>query len=69
MVLFPSNTGSVNTSGYFLGIPLQTETETGITYSSVSQRVVRVPLVVREGLPGGARVTSIFSQKPGFTAF
>ena len=29
--------------------------------------MVRVPLVVREGLPGGTRVTSIFSQKPGFT--
>jgi len=25
--------------------------------------------VVREGLPGGTRVTSISSQKPGFTAF
>jgi len=31
--------------------------------------VVRVPLVVREGLPGGTRVTYIFTQKPGFTAF
>jgi len=28
-----------------------------------------VPLVVREGLPGGTRVTSILSQKPGFTDF
>ena len=26
-------------------------------------------LVVREGLPGGTRVTSVFSQKPGFRAF
>jgi len=34
MVLFPSNTGSVNTSMCFLGIPLQTEAETGITYSN-----------------------------------
>jgi len=25
--------------------------------------------VVREGLPGGTRVTSIFSQKPGFHSF
>jgi len=31
--------------------------------------MVRVPLVVREGLPGGTRVTSSFSQKPEFTAF
>jgi len=31
--------------------------------------VVRVPLVVREGLPGGMQVTSIFSQKPGFRGF
>jgi len=30
--------------------------------------VVRVPLVVREDLPGGTRVTSIVSQKPVFTA-
>jgi len=27
-----------------------------------SQPVVRVPLVVREGLPGGARVTTIFTK-------
>jgi len=27
--------------------------------------VVRVPLVVREGLPGGTRETYIFSQIPG----
>jgi len=33
------------------------------------QPVVCVPLVVREGLPGGTRVTFIFSKKPGFTAF
>jgi len=25
--------------------------------------------MVREGLPGGTRVNSSFSQKPGFTAF
>jgi len=29
-----------------------------------SQPVVRVPLVVREGLPGGKRVTSIFHKNP-----
>jgi len=40
-----------------------------IPYNKGSQPVVRVPPVVREGLPGGTRVTSIFSQKPGFTAF
>jgi len=37
-------------------------------YISGFQPVVRVQLVVREGLPSGIRVTSIFSQKPGFTA-
>jgi len=31
--------------------------------------VVRVPLVLRESPPGGMRVPSTFSQKPGFTAF
>jgi len=36
---------------------------------ALSQPVVCVLLVVREGLPGGTRVTSIFTQKPGFTVF
>ena len=31
--------------------------------------MVRVPLVARKGLPGGAQVASIFSQKPGFHSF
>jgi len=31
--------------------------------------VVCAPLVVHEGLPGGTRVTSIISQKLGFTGF
>jgi len=39
------------------------------THDSGSQPVVRALLVVREGIPGGSRVISIFSQKPGFTAF
>jgi len=39
------------------------------TYNRGSQPVVRVPLVVREGLPGGTRVTSFFLQKPGFHSF
>jgi len=34
-----------------------------------AEPVVRVPLVVREGFLGGTLVTSMFSQKPGFTAF
>jgi len=38
-------------------------------YARGSHPVVRVPLVVREGLPCGMRVTTIFSQKPGFVAF
>jgi len=40
-----------------------------MTQHRSSQPVVHVPLVVREGLPGGTRVTSIFSQKPGFHSF
>jgi len=34
-----------------------------------SPRVVRIPPVVREGRSGSTRETSIFSPKPGFTAF
>jgi len=41
----------------------------GKLWTGDSQPVVRVPLLVHEGLSGGTRVTSIFSQKPGFTAF
>jgi len=32
-----------------------------------SQLVVREPLVVHEGLPGGKGVRSIFTQKPALT--
>jgi len=31
--------------------------------------MVRVPLVVREGLPGGTRVTSIFFRKTWIHSF
>jgi len=49
--------------------PLHPKLAHALGYSRGSQPVVRIPLVVREGPPGGMRVTSTFSQKPGFTAF
>jgi len=38
-------------------------------YSSGSQPVVRVPLVVREGLPDSTRVNSIFFTKAWIHSF